>query len=132
MTMTDPLADLLTRIRNAYMRSKATLQCPHSHLKAGLLDVLQEQGYIRGYRIEELDKVKKNLIIELRYHDGKPAAQELKRISSPGRRVYARADKIPLVYNGLGVAVLSTSQGLKVDADARKARIGGEILCTLF
>ena len=131
MTMTDPLGDMLTRIRNAQLRKKSKVSTPGSRLRQRVLDVLQSEGYIRGYSTIELDG-RSEFEIELKYYDGEPVIREIERISKPGRRVYSSVRNIPRVSNGLGVAILSTPQGVMSDAEARDRNIGGEVLCTIF
>lgn len=130
--MNDPLADMLTRIRNAQMRGKSTVRTPASKLRAWVLDVLLEEGYIRGYERGTDALGHAELEISLKYHDGVPVIRELKRISKPGRRVYAGVKEIPAVRNGLGVSVVSTPKGVMSDAAARAANVGGEVLCQVF
>jgi small subunit ribosomal protein S8 len=130
--MNDPIGDMLTRIRNAAMRGKSTVMCPASKLRAWVLDVLADEGYIRGY-----DKVTganghPALEISLKYFEGAPAIREMKRVSTPGRRVYASVNDIPSVRQGLGVSIVSTPKGVMSDASARAANVGGEVLCTVF
>lgn len=132
MSMSDPLADMLTRIRNGQLAGKKTVPVPASDLKARVLDVLQREGFIRGYSRVELRKGVTELAVELKYHEGQPVIRELTRVSRPGRRVYAAIKDLPRFYNGLGVAILSTPQGVMSDYDARKANIGGEILCRVY
>ncbi len=132
MTMSDPLGDMLTRIRNAQRTHKPTVRAPASRLRASVLDVLKREGYIRGYRVIELGRNKRELEIELKYHNGEPVIREIRRVSKPGRRVYSGVRELPRVYNGLGIAILSTPKGVLSDAEARQQRVGGEILCTVF
>ena len=132
MTMTDPLADMLSRIRNAQARRKAKVVSPESNLRRRVLDVLQEEGYIRGYTRVEYPGGKAELEIELKYDNGQPVINEISRISRPGRRVYSSVQDIPRVRNGLGVAILSTPQGVISDAQARERNVGGEVLCKVF
>lgn len=132
MSMSDPLSDLLTRIRNAQRVGKATVRAPASRLHMNVLDVLVREGYIRGYRVEEIGPGKRELEIELKYHNGEPVIREIRRVSKPGRRVYAGVRELPRVYNGLGIAIVSTPRGVLSDAEARQQRVGGEILCTVF
>lgn len=132
MSMSDPLGDMLTRIRNAQMRHKEVARVRASSLCARVLDTLKEQGFIRGYRRETLRPGVHVLDVELKYHNGAPVIQSLKRVSRPGRRAYASARNIPLVYNGLGISILSTSRGVMTDAQARAGNEGGEILCAVF
>ncbi len=132
MTMTDPLGDMLTRIRNAQMRSKAKVATPASKLRGRVLDVLQEEGFIRGYSQIEYQSGKSEFEIELKYYDGKPVIKELQRVSTPGRRVYSSVRDLPTVANGLGVTILSTPKGVMSDAKARVENVGGEVLCSVF
>jgi small subunit ribosomal protein S8 len=130
--MNDPLGDMLTRIRNAQMRGKSTVRSPSSKLRAWVLDVLTDEGYIRGYERVTTDAGHQELEISLKYANGEPAIRELKRVSKPGRRVYAGVTEIPMVRNGLGVSVVSTPKGVMSDANARAANVGGEVLCRVF
>ena len=128
MMMNDPLGDLLTRIRNAQQRGRSAVSSPASKLRMRVLDVLQREGYIRGY--SEVEKEgRKELDIELKYYDGAPVISEIRRISKPGRRVYSSVGDLPLVRNGLGISILSTPKGVMSDNDARSQNVGGEILC---
>jgi len=130
MSMQDPLSDMLTCIRNAHQRSKPDVTMPASKLKASVARVLQEEGYIGGYSVSE--NVKPTLTVELKYFEGKPVIEELKRISKPSLRQYKGSGSLPKVRSGLGIAVVSTSKGVMTDRAARAAGIGGEILCTVF
>jgi small subunit ribosomal protein S8 len=130
MSMQDPLADMLTRIRNAQQVGKATVAMPSSKLKVNVAKVLQDEGYIAGYEVS--GEVKAELAIELKYFDGKPVIAELDRVSRPGLRNYAGKGALPTVRGGLGVAIVSTSKGVMTDRAAREAGIGGEVLCTVF
>ncbi|MGB0660998.1 MAG: 30S ribosomal protein S8 [Mangrovicoccus sp.] len=132
MNMNDPLGDMLTRIRNAQMRRKSTVRSPASKLRAWVLDVLADEGYIRGYEKVTDEKGHPALEISLKYYEGSPVIRELKRVSTPGRRVYTASQEIPQVRQGLGVSIVSTSKGVMSDANARQANIGGEVLCTVF
>jgi len=132
MTMTDPLGDMLTRIRNAQMRGKGKVSTPASKIRKNVLDVLQTEGYIRGYAQVEYDGGKPEIEIELKYYEGSPVIKEIKRISKPGRRVYSSVTDLPRVHNGLGVSILSTSKGVMSDSEARSQNVGGEILCRVF
>lgn len=127
MSMTDPIADLLTRIRNAQSAKKPTVNMAHSKLKASILAVLKDEGYIAGYSTE-VTGAKSTLSIELKYHDGRPVIDRIERISRPGLRIYRGKDELPKVLNGLGVAVVSTPQGIMTDKQARAAGTGGEVL----
>jgi small subunit ribosomal protein S8 len=128
MNLNDPLGDMLTRIRNAQMRGRSTVATPASKLRARVLDVLQSEGFIRGYAEIEKDG-KREIEIELKYFDGSPVIQEIARVSKPGRRVYSGAKEIPLQRNGLGISILSTPKGVMSDNVARTENVGGEILC---
>ena len=132
MTMTDPLGDMLTRIRNAQMRRKQFVVTPNSKLRAWVLDVLKSEGYIKSYEIEKTPSGIDAIKVSLKYFDGEPVIKELKRVSTPGRRVYLGVDNLPKVRQGLGVAVVSTSKGIMSDTQARQSRVGGEVLCTVF
>ena len=131
MTMTDPLGDMLSRIRNAQMRKKSKVSTPGSKLRANVLDVLQAEGYIRGYSTVEQNG-QSEFEIELKYYDGEPVIRDIERISKPGRRVYASVRNLPRVMNGLGLSILSTPQGVMSDTDARAKNVGGEVLCRVF
>ena len=131
MSMNDPLGDMLTRIRNASMRGKSTVRTPASKIRKWVLDVLQAEGYIRGYE-EVTEDGHPELEISLKYFDGQPVIRELRRVSTPGRRVYSGVKEIPQVRQGLGVAIVSTPKGVMSDAQARTANVGGEVLCTVF
>lgn len=132
MASSDPLGDLLTRIRNGHMAHKATVKAPASRLHRNVLDVLKREGYIRNYSQEDLRKGVAEVRIELKYTEGYPAIQEISRISRPGRRVYSKIRELPRVYNGLGISILSTPRGVLSDAEARTANVGGEILARVF
>jgi small subunit ribosomal protein S8 len=130
--MNDPLGDLLTRIRNAQMRRRPKVSTPASKLRARVLDVLASEGYIRGYARIEHKNLPPELEIELKYSNGQPAIREIKRVSTPGRRVYSAVRDLGTVANGLGVAILSTPKGVMSDSRAREENVGGEILCNVF
>ena len=132
MRLTDPVADMLTRIRNAQARNKSKVSTPGSHLRVRVLDVLKSEDYIRGYASVEHASGRSELEIELKYFDGEPVIREIERVSKPGRRVYASVKSLPRVNNGLGISVLSTPKGIMADHDARDANVGGEILFTVF
>lgn len=131
MSMSDPIADLLTRIRNAQMAGLPVVQCPSSTIKVAIVDVLKQEGYIAGYSISS-DVVKPELKIDLKYFNGRPVIEELHRGSTPGLRMYKGTDKLPTVRAGLGIAVVSTNKGVMTDKAARAAGVGGEVLCTVF
>jgi small subunit ribosomal protein S8 len=131
MNITDPIADLITRIRNAQMRGKGVVTTPASKLRANVLAVLQEEGYIRGFSEVEIDG-KREIEIQLKYHEGAPVISEITRVSKPGRRVYSSIRDLGLVRNGLGIAILSTPKGVMSDAAARAQNVGGEVLCKVY
>jgi len=132
MVMNDPIGDLLARIRNAQMRKRNAVMSPASKLRSWVLDVLESEGFIRGYRAVQDLEGKRNLEIDLKYFDGQPVIKELKRISTPGRRVYTGVKNIPRVRQGLGIAIISTPKGVMSDNKARATNAGGEVLCTVF
>jgi small subunit ribosomal protein S8 len=130
--MNDPIGDMLTRIRNAQLRGRSTVMTPGSKLRAWVLDVLSDEGYIRGYEKMTGDDGHPAIEISLKYFDGTPVIREVKRVSKPGRRVYLGIKDIPQVRQGLGVSIVSTSQGVMSDSAARIANVGGEVICTVF
>lgn len=132
MSMTDPIGDMLTRIRNAQMRNKTNVVAPASKLRERVLQVLADEGYIRGFSRTELGDGKSEISIELKYYDGTPVIRKIERVSKPGRRVYASVRNIPTVNNGLGVSILSTPKGVMADHQARDENVGGEVLCQVF
>ena len=132
MSLSDPLGDMLTRIRNGQKAGKATIVSPASKVRASVLDVLKREGYIRGYQQSDGDSGGIEFRIELKYHEGHPVIREISRVSRPGRRVYSKVTEIPRVFNGLGISILSTPRGVMSDSEARAANVGGEILCRVF
>ena len=132
MAINDPVGDLLTRIRNAQMRRKTSVSTPGSRLRAHVLDVLKDEGYIRGYSVTEYGNGRTDFEIELKYFDGQPVIKDITRVSKPGRRVYAAVGALPRVANGLGIAIISTPKGVLADHAARDANVGGEVLCRVF
>jgi small subunit ribosomal protein S8 len=132
MAINDPLGDLLTRIRNAQLRRKDKVSTPGSRLRAHVLDVLKEEGYIRGYTTTDYGNGRTEFEIELKYYDGQPVIKEIERVSRPGRRVYADVNSVPRVANGLGVTIVSTPKGVMADHAARENNVGGEVLCKVF
>lgn len=132
MAITDPVGDLLTRIRNGQLRGLSKIKSPNSRLRVRVLDVLQAEGFIRGYAEIEPKGGAPELEIELKYHEGRPVIRELKRVSTPGRRVYAGVDELKPHRQGLGLSIVSTPQGVMTDNDAREKNVGGEILCQVF
>lgn len=132
MSLSDPLGDLLTRIRNGQLAGKSIIDAPASRLHANVLEVLKREGFIRTYSEQEVRPGVKSIRVELKYHDGRPVIRRIDRVSKPGRRVYSKIKDLPRVYNGLGISILSTPRGVMSDAEARAANVGGEILCQVF
>jgi small subunit ribosomal protein S8 len=132
MNVTDPIGDLLARIRNAQQRGKSKVTTPASKLRERVLEVLQQEGYIRGFSVTEHGGGKAEIEIELKYFDGEPVIKNIKRVSKPGRRVYASVETLPVVYRGLGISIVSTSKGVMSDSEARANNVGGEVLCAVF
>ena len=132
MTLTDPIGDMFSRIRNGQMRSLDSVNIPSSNFWRNILEILKSEGFIKDFYIEKSENNKISLKINLKYYEGNPVIKEIKRISKPGRRVYSRATSIPRVMNGLGLAILSTPKGVMSDTEARKNNIGGEIICRVF
>ena len=132
MTIIDPLGDMLTRIRNAQLRRKSRVSTPGSKLRARVFDVLQSEGYIRGYASTEHADGRSEFDIELKYYEGQPVIRSIERVSKPGRRVYASVDTMPRVADGLGVTIISTPRGVMADHSAREMNVGGEVLCKIF
>ncbi len=132
MTYTDPIGDMFARIRNGQMRNLNSVEIPSSNFRKNILEILKNEGYIKDFFIEKTVNNKTSLRISLKYYEGDPVIKEIKRISKPGRRVYSRANSIPKVMNGLGLAILSTPKGVMSDVEARKQNVGGEIICRVF
>lgn len=132
MSMSDPLGDMLTRIRNAQHARLTVCTAPASNLRANVLDVLKREGFIRGFSKEEVRPGISQLRIELKYSEGQPVIKEINRVSRPGRRVYSKIKELPRVYSGLGISILSTPRGVMSDVEARAANVGGEVLCRVF
>ena len=132
MSFTDPIGDMITRIRNAQMRLLRKVQIPSSKFRVMILEVLKQEGYISDYKILSDTKNKNTISVDLKYNKGLPVIKEIKRISKPGRRIYTRADSIPKIKSGLGIAIVSTSMGIMSDNAARSKNIGGEIICRVF
>ena len=132
MSFTDPIADMITRIRNAQLRTLNKVSIPNSKFRAKILDVLKEEGYISDYKFLADKKNKGSLLVDLKYNNGLPVIKEISRVSKPGRRIYTRAGSIPKIKNGLGIVIVSTSMGIMSDNDARTKNIGGEIICRVF
>ena len=131
MSFVDPIGDMITRIRNAQLRALNNVTIPSSKFRARILDVLKQEGYIANYKISS-DNKKESLLVDLKYSNGLPVIKEIKRVSKPGRRIYAKAGSIEKIRNGLGIAIVSTSMGIMSDNDARTKNIGGEIICRVF
>lgn len=132
MSFTDPLGDMLTRIRNGQRANKPSVQSPASRLRQNVLEVLKREGYIRGYERTQKSAGIAEIRIDLKYAEGQPVIREIHRVSTPGRRVYSKVGDLPRIYNGLGISILSTPQGVMSDHEARQANVGGEILCKVF
>ena len=132
MSMTDPLADMITRIRNGQRANKATVKSPASNLRANVLEVLKREGYIRGFSRVDVRPGIAEFNIELKYHEGQPVIREISRVSTPGRRVYSKIADLRRVANGLGITILSTPRGVMSDTEARAQNVGGEVLCEVF
>ncbi len=132
MTLMDPIGDMFTRIRNGQMRSLTEVEIPSSNFRLKILEVLKNEGFITNFHLEKKENNKKSLMVSLKYYEGVPVIREIKRISKPGRRVYSRANSIPRIQNGLGLAIISTTKGVMSDVEARKNNVGGEIICKVF
>jgi|TARA_B110000259_G_scaffold141502_1_gene159349 small subunit ribosomal protein S8 len=132
MTLNDPIGDMFTRIRNGQLRLLTKVEMPSSNFRLKVLEVLKNEGFISSYHIEKKDNNKVSLVVDLKYYEGTPVIKEIKRVSKPGRRVFSRADSIPRIQNGLGLAIISTNKGVMSDIEARKNNVGGEIICRVF
>jgi len=132
VTMSDPLSDMLTRIRNGQRARKSSVTAPASKLRSGVLEVLKREGFIRGYSQYELRPGLNELKIELKYYEGDPVIRQINRVSTPGRRVYSKIKDLSRMYDGLGISILSTPRGVLSDNEARAANVGGEVLCQVF
>ena len=132
MSTTDPIADMITRIRNAQMRTLNKVSIPNSKFRAKILDVLKDEGFISSYNVISDEKNKDSLVVDLKYYNGLPVIKEITRVSKPGRRVYTKANSISKIQSGLGIAIVSTSIGIMSDNDARSKNVGGEIICKVF
>jgi len=132
MSFSDPIGDMLTRIRNGQQAKKSAVTCPASSVRENVLEVLVREGYIRGYSRHNVRQGIDELTIELKYHEGAPVIREISRVSKPGRRVYSKIKELSKVSNGLGISILSTPRGVMSDAEARAANVGGEVLCQVF
>ena len=131
MTFTDPIGDMFSRIRNGQMRSLNSVEIPSSNFRKNILEILKNEGYIKDFKINNVEN-KSILSLELKYHSGNPVISAFERVSKPGRRIFSSADSLPKINNGLGIAILSTPKGVMTDIDARKQRVGGEIICKVF
>ena len=131
MSFSDPIGDMLARIKNASIRNYKKVQMPSSKFKIKIADVLKNEGYIIDYKVEN-DEGKQNLLIDLKYNSGNPVINSIQRVSKPGRRIFSSAESLPKVSNGLGIAIISTPKGVMTDIDARKNKLGGEIICKVF
>ena len=131
MSLTDPIGDMLARIKNSQLRNHKKVEMPSSNFKMKIADVLKNEGYINGFNIDKNEK-KQVLIIDLKYNSGSPVISVIERISKPGRRVFSSAESLPKINNGLGIAIISTPKGVMTDIDARKQKVGGEIICKVF
>ena len=132
MSFTDPIGDMIARIRNGQMRSHVKIEMPASSFKGKILEILKREGFILNYSLDQVDEKKTKFTIDLKYNSGSPVINNIERISKPGRRFYSSAQSIPRIRNGLGIAIVSTSRGVMTDSEARKAKIGGEIICRIF
>jgi len=132
MALSDPLGDMLTRIRNGQRARKQVVTSPASKLRTNVLEVLKREGYIRGYSMDDVRPGVRSLRIELKYHEGEAVIKQIQRVSKPGRRVYSKISDLPRVFNGLGISILSTPRGVMSDSEARTANVGGEVLCKVF
>ncbi len=131
MSLSDPIGDMIARIKNAQLRNHKTVKIPSSKFKIQIAEILKSEGFIIDYKVHE-DQFKQSLLINLKYHSGSPVINTIERISKPGRRIFSRAESLPKINNGLGIAIVSTSKGVMTDIDARKQKIGGEIICKVF
>ena len=131
MSLSDPIGDMIARIKNAQMRNHKKVELPSSNFKVKILDILKSEGFIIDYKVSD-DQKKPNLLINLKYHSGNPVINTIERVSKPGRRIFSRAESLPKINNGLGIAIVSTPKGVMSDVDARKQKVGGEIICKVF
>ena len=131
MSLTDPIGDMITRIKNAQMRNHKKVELPSSNFKSKIAEILKSEGFIIDYKIN-LENNKPVLLINLKYHSGNPVIATIERVSKPGRRIFSRAESLPKINNGLGIAIISTPKGVMTDIDARKQKVGGEIICKVF
>ena len=132
MSLSDPIGDMIARIKNAQSRSHKKVELPSSSFKSKIADILKNEGFIKEFKILDDNKKKPILLLELKYHSGNPVISNFERVSKPGRRIFSSASSLPKINNGLGIAILSTPKGVMTDIDARKNRVGGEIICKVF
>tara|TARA_B100001996_G_C18368500_1_gene480686 strand:- start:114 stop:512 length:399 start_codon:yes stop_codon:yes gene_type:complete len=132
MSLSDPIGDMIARLKNAQMRNHKKVMIPSSNFKIKIADVLKNEGFIIDYKVSEKDDNKNNIEIDLKYNSGSPVINTIERVSKPGRRIFSRADSLPKINNGLGIAIISTPKGVMSDVDARKNKLGGEIICKVF
>ena len=131
MSLSDPIGDMIARIKNAQLRSHKKVNLPSSNFKIKIADILKKEGFIKDFKVENIDN-KSTLFLELKYHSGNPVISAFERVSKPGRRIFSSAESLPKINNGLGIAIVSTPKGVMTDIDARKNRVGGEIICKVF
>ena len=131
MSLSDPIGDMIARIKNAQMRNHKQIELPSSNFKSKIAEILKSEGFIREFKVEKKDN-KSLLSIDLKYHSGNPVISTIERVSKPGRRIFSSADSLPKINNGLGIAIISTPKGVMTDIDARKQKVGGEIICKVF
>ena len=132
MSLSDPIGDMIARVKNAQDRNHKKVELPSSNFKVKIADILKNEGFIRDFKVNTEDKNKSTLSLELKYHSGNPVISTFERVSKPGRRIFSSADGLPKINNGLGIAIISTPKGVMTDLDARKQRVGGEIICKVF
>ena len=132
MSLSDPIGDMIARLKNAQMRNHKKVMIPCSNFKIKIVDVLKNEGFIIDYKVSEQDDNKNNIEIDLKYNSGSPVINTIERVSKPGRRIFSRANSLPKINNGLGIAIISTPKGVMSDVDARKNKLGGEIICNVF
>ena len=132
MSLSDPIGDMIARVKNAQARSHKKVELPSSNFKTKIADILKNEGFIKDFKINSDESNKSILSLELKYHSGNPVISAFERVSKPGRRIFSSADSLPKINNGLGIAIISTPKGVMTDIDARKQRIGGEIICKVF
>ena len=132
MSLSDPIGDMIARIKNAQERNHKKVDLPSSNFKAKIADILKNEGFIKDFKLNNEDNNKTVLSLELKYHSGNPVISTFERVSKPGRRIFSSAEGLPKINNGLGIAIVSTPKGVMTDIDARKQRVGGEVICKVF